>query len=175
MEIYHVTKESPEWLFKAYDYVRTDAFCFGQNIPIETEFSHDAPREDLQAVVLVEDHKPVAGCRIAFPAKGVGKIERVCVIREKQKSGYGSILIEDAEKWILESGVKHIVISSQDRAAGFYNKLGYVTNYEVSPSVYERPREKKPDEEKKEKRINLGFSCVLVEKYLPDGEDEKRE
>lgn len=168
MEIYHITAESPEWLLKAYDYVRTDAFCFGQGIPIEMEFSHDTPREDVRAVVMVEDHKPVAGCRIAYPMDGVGKIERVCVIRERQKSGYGRILIEDAEKWILESGVKHIVINSQDRAAGFYNKLGYVTNYDVSPSVYEKPREKKeeiPDKEKKEKKINLGFSCVLVEKY----------
>lgn len=172
MEIYHVTNGAPEWLYKAYDYIRTDAFCFGQNIPVETEFSHDGPKEELQAVILVEDHKPVAGCRITYPKEGVGKIERVCVIREKQKSGYGRILIEDAEKWILESGVKHIVINSQDRAAGFYNRLGYVTNYNVSPSVYEKPREKKeediPEEVRRVMRKNLGFSCVLVEKYYDE-------
>ncbi|MBO5523611.1 MAG: GNAT family N-acetyltransferase, partial [Roseburia sp.] len=115
MEIYRVKKGSPDWLYKAYDYVRTDAFCFGQGIPVETEFSHDGAEEDLLAVVLVEEHKPLAGCRITYPKEGVGKIERVCVIREKQKSGYGRILIEEAEKWILEEGRKHIVISSQDR------------------------------------------------------------
>lgn len=169
MEIYRVKKDSPAWLYKAYDYVRTDAFCFGQNIPIETEFSHDEPLEELLAVVLVEDHKPIAGCRIAYPKEGVGKIERVCVIREKQKSGYGKILIEEAEKWITESGIKHIVINSQDRAAGFYNRLGYVTNLEVSPSVYEKPRADLPpidEAQKEENRKRLGFTCVLVEKYI---------
>lgn len=169
MEIYRIKEGSPDWLYKAYDYVRTDAFCFGQNIPIETEFSHDARSEELLAVVLVEDHKPVGGCRITYPKEGVGKIERVCVVREKQKSGYGRILIEEAEKWLTESGVKHIVISSQDRSAGFYNKLGYVTNLEVSPGIYEKPRADLPPEDEAQKEINrkkLGFTCVLVEKYI---------
>ena len=30
-EIYRVEKGSEEWKYKAYDYVRTDAFCCGQN------------------------------------------------------------------------------------------------------------------------------------------------
>lgn len=169
MEIYRVEKGSPGWLYKAYDYVRTDAFCFGQNIPIETEFAHDEPLEELFAIVLVEDHKPMAGCRIAYPKEGVGKIERVCVVREKQKSGYGRILIEEAEKWLMEGGIRHIVINSQDRAAGFYHKLGYVTNLAVSPSVYEKPRaDVAPIDEaqKEENRKRLGFTCVLVEKYI---------
>ncbi|MBD5452218.1 MAG: GNAT family N-acetyltransferase [Lachnospiraceae bacterium] len=169
MEIYRIKEGSPDWLYKAYDYVRTDAFCFGQNIPIETEFAHDAVSEELLAIVLVEDHKPVGGCRITYPKESVGKIERVCVIREKQKSGYGRILIEEAEKWLMESGVKHIVITSQDRAAGFYNKLGYVTNLEVSPSIYEKPRtdlEPEDEAQKELKRKKLGFTCVLVEKYI---------
>ena len=144
---------------------------FGQNIPIETEFSHDEPLEELLAIVLVEDHKPVGGCRITYPRAGVGKIERVCVIREKQKSGYGSILIKEAEKWLTESGIRHIVISSQDRAAGFYNKLGYVTNLEVNPGIYEKPRAGVPLVDVVQKEIhrkNLGFTCVLVEKYMSE-------
>ena len=39
-EIYRVEKGSEEWKYKAYDYVRTDAFCLGQNIPIELEFGY---------------------------------------------------------------------------------------------------------------------------------------
>ena len=89
VEIYRIEKGAEAWKYKAYDYVRTDAFCVGQGIPIELEFSHDEKEEELQAVLLVEDHKPVAGCRIAFPNEKTGKIERVCVVREKQKGGYG--------------------------------------------------------------------------------------
>ena len=47
-EIYRIEKGSEEWKYKAYDYVRTDAFCFGQNIPIELEYDHHAPKKDEQ-------------------------------------------------------------------------------------------------------------------------------
>ena len=164
-EIYRVEKGSEEWKYKAYDYVRTDAFCCGQNIPIELEFGQDESKDDLQAILLTEDHKPVAGCRIAFPAEKTGKIERVCVVREKQKSGYGRVLIEAAEKWLKEYGVDHIVITSQDRAAGFYEKLGYKLNPDADLSVYDHHAPKKDEEPKKPKK-NLGFTCVLVEKYV---------
>ena len=47
MEAFRVTKDSPKWLFEAYDYARTDAFVFGQNIPITAEYSHDEPVDDM--------------------------------------------------------------------------------------------------------------------------------
>ena len=169
MEIYRVKNGSPDWLYKAYDYVRTDAFCFGQNIPIEMEFSHDEPWTELHAIVLVEDHKPVAGCRISYPRESVGKIERVCVVREKQKSGYGSLLIKEAESWIAESGIRHIVINSQDRAADFYRKFGYAVNLVVNPGIYEKTEaDLLPDDRirQEEHRKDLGFTCVLVEKFI---------
>lgn len=166
-EIYRIQPGSEDWKYRAYDYVRTDAFCFGQNIPIELEFAHDGSREELRALLLMEDHKPVAGCRIAFPQEGVGKIERVCVIREKQKSGYGSVLIEAAENWLKEYAVRHIVISSQDRAAGFYQKLGYQLNTETEPSVYESHHDSAADKDlPKKPKKDMGFTCVLVEKYV---------
>lgn len=169
MEVYRVKKGSPAWLYKAYDFVRTDSFCYGQNIPIEMEFEHDGSIDELLAIVLVEDHKPIAGCRITYPKEDVGKIERVCVVRERQKSGCGRILLKEAEKWIAERGIKHIVINSQDRAEGFYNKAGYTTNPDVSPSVYEAQRagDEPLDEAKREEiRKILGFSNVLVEKFI---------
>ena len=39
MDIYRITASSPEWQITAYNYIRTDAFCFGQRIPVEMEFS----------------------------------------------------------------------------------------------------------------------------------------
>ena len=122
-------------------------------------------------MILIEDHKPVAGCRIAFPDEKTGKIERVCVVRGKQKGGYGRILIQEAENWLKEYGVNHIVISSQDRAAGFYEKLGYQLNPDVDPSVYDKhhKQEEKPKQEPSRPKNApgpFGFTCVLVEKYL---------
>ena len=57
VEIYRIEKGAETWKYKAYDYVRTDAFCVGQSIPIELEFSHDEKEEDLQAVILIEDDR----------------------------------------------------------------------------------------------------------------------
>lgn len=84
-EIYRVEKGSEEWKYKAYDYVRTDAFCCGQNIPIELEFGQDESKDDLQAILVTEDHKPVAGCRIAFPAKDRKNRACLCCQRKTEK------------------------------------------------------------------------------------------
>lgn len=168
MEIYRIEKkETRDWLYKAYDYVRMDAFVFGQGIPIQMEFGHDDLPEDLEAVVILEDGRPIAGCRITYPRDTIGKIGRVCVIREKQRSGVGHILISEAEKWIRERGYGHIVINSQDRAAAFYEKCGYHLVPGADPEIYENhPPRRVADEEKETHRKDLGFGCVPVEKYF---------
>ena len=164
MEFYRVTKDSPNWHFKAYDYVRTDAFCFGQNIKIETEFSHDDPDEEIQAIVAIDDHKPIAGLRITYPAPNIGRIGRVCVVRERQKSGIGKQLIAEAEKWIFETGVTHVVITAQDRVAGFYEKCGYTINPNIDPDIFDPHKLTLSPEERIKRRGANGFVCVTMEK-----------
>lgn len=166
MDVYRITPDSPNWQLISYDFVRTDSFVFGQNIPIEREFSHDPPIEMLRGILLVEDHKPIAGCRIAYPTESIAKIERVCVIRERQRSGVGRILIEEAEKWIAENGYRHVVISSQDRAAGFYEKVGYTLNPDADPDQYTWHSAGFDPVAARANRPNLGFVCVLMEKDL---------
>ena len=185
MEVYRVTGTSPKWQLHAYNYIRTDAFCVGQGIPVETEFRGDASDDDFQGILVVEDHKPVAGLRIAYPKPDVAKIERVCTVREKQKGGYGRVMIEAAERWIAEQGITHIVISSQDRAQGFYEKCGYVYNPDVSAHAYDAPRKEEGPRPERPAGFHPNFTCVLVEKYLdpaaatdpgaPDGEAGGRE
>ncbi len=169
MEIFRVTKNSPQWLHRAYEYARTDAFCFGQGIPINFEYGHDEPiSEDYKAVVLIDDGKPVAGCRITFPRADIGKIGRVCVVRSYQRKGVGKKLIEEAEEWILEHKVSKIVINSQDRAQKFYEKLGYELVLGVDPRYYEEATGNLDDlpHDYVPKKNPLGFSCVLVEKHV---------
>ena len=175
MDIYRVTGESPKWQIHAYNYIRTDAFCVGQGIPVEAEFNGDGKEEDFQGILVVEDHKPVAGLRIAYPRPDVGKIERVCTVREKQKSGYGRVMIEAAEQWIAEQGIYHIVISSQDRARGFYEKCGYVYNPDVSAHEYDPPRKEEKEKAPRPTGFHPAFTCVLVEKYLNTDKAEETE
>ncbi|MDO4460310.1 MAG: GNAT family N-acetyltransferase [Clostridia bacterium] len=167
MEIYRVTSESEAWKRKAYDSIRVDAFCYGQNIPVEIEFSDDDVEDDFNGILVVDDHKPIAGLKIVYPNENTAKIERVCTVREEQKSGYGRKMISAAEEWIKEKGISHIVISSQDRARGFYEKCGYTYNPDVSPNVYKvQPKKEKKKENKPKVEFHPDFVCVLVEKHI---------
>lgn len=172
MEIYRVTESSPSWQKIAYDYIRVDAFVVGQGIPVEREFEGDAPESQLQALVLVEDHKPVAGLRIVYPEGKFAQIQRVATVRDRQRSGYGSILIGEAEKWIAENGYSQILITSQDRSVGFYTSNGYKILPDSDFETYfpeDVARRRKREEERKargEEAPNLGFTIVLVEKWL---------
>ena len=177
MDVYRVTGSSPAWQRLAYNHIRIDAFCVGQNIPVELEFRGDGTEEDFRGILVVEDHKPVAGLRIAFPRPDVAKIERVCTVREKQKGGYGRVMIEAAEKWIAEEGISHVVISSQDRAQGFYEKCGYTLNPDVSAHEYDAPKKETAQPKQVERPVDFhpDFTCVLVEKYLPTDNKAKKE
>ena len=172
MEIYRVTESSPRWQKIAYDSVRVDAFNVGQGIPVEREFEGDLSLDEVPAVILIEDHKPVAGLRIAYREGGIAQIQRVATVREKQRGGYGSILIREAEKWIKENGVRHVLITSQDRSVGFYEANGYTILPQSDYDAYfpeEASRRKAREEERKkhpEAFPNLGFSILLVEKFL---------
>ncbi|MBQ9643263.1 MAG: GNAT family N-acetyltransferase [Lachnospiraceae bacterium] len=167
MKIYRVTGDSPRWQRIAYDYVRTDSFCFGQKIPMVAEFEQDGPEETFEGILVTEDERPVCGLKISYPRRDVARIERVCTIREKQKSGYGRIMISEAEKWIAEKGYDHILIVSQDRAQGFYEKCGYVLNEALTPlDVWPEDRELPAKPPKHESGFVPDFKVVMVEKYL---------
>ena len=58
MDVYRVTGSSPAWQRLAYNHIRIDAFCVGQNIPVELEFRGDGTEEDFRGILVVEDHKP---------------------------------------------------------------------------------------------------------------------
>ena len=176
MELYRVNGQSPAWQRIAYDYIRTDAFVVGQGIPVEREFEGDGPAEDLEAVLLVEDHKPVAGLRITYPHGEFAQIQRVATVREKQRGGYGSILMREAERWIAEKGFRHILITSQDRSVGFYEANGY---HRLPPESLDRyfpedaERRRRREEERRknpEAHPGFGFTIILVEKHLNENE-----
>lgn len=177
IEVYRVTGDSPRWQKIAYDYVRLDSFVVGQGIPVELEFCDDGSENDIRAVLLLKDHKPVSGCRITYhgdPGTGYAKIERIATVRENQRSGFGARMIAEAEKWIRENGYHHVLITSQDRSVGFYNAIGYETRSDEVYAKYfpeDAARKKKRAAEIAKERAEgkagpMSFTCVLVEKYI---------
>lgn len=110
-------------------YVRLDEFVreFSGGVSHELD-SSDGP-DTPYILVMNELGKPVGTCRLRYLDEHTGKIERVSVLKEYRKFGAGTIAIHAAEDWLRENGVTKIVINSRKSAIGFYEKLGYITDW----------------------------------------------
>jgi GNAT superfamily N-acetyltransferase len=98
--------------------------------PIELymEFHEDTP--ETEYILALVGKVPAGTCRLDPISADTAKIERVSVIPEFQGLKIGRQVMEEAEKWLREKGIRHIVITARDAAVGFYEKLGYVANYD---------------------------------------------
>lgn len=125
VELIRATKT---WQRAGVYYVRTQAVVKESHIPLYEEFD-ESDKEDTPYVLVLDGIYPVAACRVHFVDDKLAKIERVCVLKEYRKHGIGKMLIEGAEKWIKEEGIKKIVITSREEAVGFYQALGYRADF----------------------------------------------
>lgn len=126
MKVIRVTEE---WQRAGVHYVRTEGMVKDFSLTLEGEFEADTP-ESLYVLALA-GNLPVSTCRLkivdANDGSGelVGKIERVATIPDYRSQGIGSLVIDEAEKWLKEMGAKKVLINSRKAAVRFYEKLGY--------------------------------------------------
>lgn len=125
MEAVRVTKDK-EWLKAGVYFVRTQAMCFGFDVPLEMEFEDDTAEQEY--ILVLDDGKPVSTCRVSVE-EGVGHVERVATLESYRGKHFGAAGIVAAEQWLKEKGVKKIAINSREAALGFYEKLGYVADH----------------------------------------------
>jgi GNAT superfamily N-acetyltransferase len=110
-------------------YIRLDEFVHEFDIGVEHELD-DRDTPETPYILVMDDHrKPVGTCRLRYLEDCTGKIERVSVLKQFRGTGAGRVAIAAAEDWLRENGVTKIVINSRDTAVGFYEKLGYVTDW----------------------------------------------
>ena len=83
-------------------------------------------------IVLFLDGKAVATCRY-FSDGGSYKVGRIAVLKNYRGRNFGSAVLLEAEKQIAMLGGKSVILHSQLRACGFYEKLGYVPYGEIEP------------------------------------------
>ncbi len=76
--------------------------------------------------LLFDGDKAVAVAR-AFDSQNGWHIGRVAVDSAYRRSGVGRLIMEKSEDFLKSTGVTELVLSSQDHAIGFYEKLGYKT------------------------------------------------
>ena len=126
MKVIRVTEE---WQRAGVHYVRTEGMVKDFSLTLEGEFEADTP-ESLYVLALAEN-LPVSTCRLKIvdasdgSGEKVGKIERVATIPDYRSKGIGSLVIDEAEKWLKEMGAKKVLINSRKAAVRFYEKLGY--------------------------------------------------
>ena len=129
MKVIRVTEE---WQRAGVHYVRTEGMVKDFSLTLEGEFEADTP-ESLYVLALAEN-LPVSTCRLKIvdtsdasdgSGEKIGKIERVATIPDYRSQGIGSLVIDEAEKWLKEMGAKKVLINSRKAAVRFYEKLGY--------------------------------------------------
>lgn len=83
---------------------------------------------DGQAVHLLalDDGHPVATARL-IPARGYGKVGRICVLPSHRGTGLGAALVRYAiDQCRGMPGVDRVFLSAQTHAIAFYERLGFV-------------------------------------------------
>lgn len=110
-------------------YVRIQAMAKKYHITLEEEFDeHD--NDETKYIVILDDDFPVATCRFYEIEDGAVMIGRVVVLPEYRGQGLGSKAVISAEEWAGELGYTRAVLESRVEKTGFYEKLGYIADYD---------------------------------------------
>lgn len=124
MKIKRIATE--EDLYAAFD-IRKEVFVEEQGIPLADEFDEfDDVNGQCEHILVYNEDKPVGTGRIRF-VEGIGKLERICILKEYRKFGLGRIIISELEKIAGDKGVAQVKLHGQTQAEGFYHKLSYRT------------------------------------------------
>lgn len=103
-------------------YVRKTVFVEEQNVPAERE--QDEYESESAHFVLYENKEPVGAGRFRTIGNA-GKVERICVLKEKRNKGYGKLIMKKIEQYAMEQGIFKLKLNAQIQAIPFYLQIGY--------------------------------------------------
>lgn len=106
----------------AYD-VRKKVFVDEQGVPISLEI--DEFDQTAAHFIVYDEKQPIGAGRIREISPGIGKVERVCVLRELRGKHLGNLIMRELERHAKSAGMAKIVLNAQSYAVPFYEKLGY--------------------------------------------------
>ncbi|MGM0124233.1 hypothetical protein IGI37_001607 [Enterococcus sp. AZ194] len=135
-----------EWLKAAAFYIRYQVFVLEQKISPEEEFDALDYSGDVLYLVCFEEDKPIATLRYQKLEPHVLNPDRFCVSLQYRGQGIGRKLLLKAEAQAKKEGCNTSVLSAEEHAYAFYQKLGY----QVCLAPY----------------IEDGVSCVKMVKQL---------
>ncbi|MEK3887354.1 GNAT family N-acetyltransferase [Bacillus sp. FSL K6-3431] len=102
--------------------VRMKVFVEEQNVPSELEI------DDLEAeathFVLYNDDRPGGAGRFRV-VENIGKVERICVLKDDRKAGAGARIMNAIEEYASSLQLQSLKLNAQTSAIAFYERLGY--------------------------------------------------
>lgn len=111
--------------------IRKKVFVEEQQVPEEEELdSFDVLGDESQHVLLTENNISVGTGRVRL-VDGYGKLQRVAILNEYRKHGFGKVIILKLEQLAAEQGATKAKLDAQVHAIGFYEKLGYSVQSDV--------------------------------------------
>jgi predicted GNAT family N-acyltransferase len=113
--------ETEKELQDAYS-VRKTVFVEEQQVPVEEEI--DEHEGSATHFVLYEDNEPIGAGRFRV-LDGIGKVERICVLKDYRGTGAGKVVMSSIEKYANDKGFSCLKLNAQTHAIPFYSKLGY--------------------------------------------------
>ncbi|WP_040983416.1 GNAT family N-acetyltransferase [Oceanobacillus jeddahense] len=107
--------------------IRKEIFVKEQEVAEEEEFdAFDWLDADCDHILVYYDNQPVGTGRVR-EVEGIGKLERICILKPYRKYGLGKVVVDSLEEIALEKGLTRAKLHGQTHAEGFYHKLGYET------------------------------------------------
>ncbi|KMN46002.1 GNAT family N-acetyltransferase [Bacillus paramycoides] len=112
-------------------HIRKEVFVKEQSVPLEDEFdTFDRIGEECKHILVYYNELPVGTGRIRF-VDGIGKLERICILKDYRKYGLGKVIIQSLEEIAHKKEAIKVKLHGQTHAEGFYKKLGYQTSSDV--------------------------------------------
>ncbi len=104
--------------------VRRKVFVDEQGVPLSLELDY----LDLTAAhfVVYSEDTPIGAGRIRETSEGIGKVERVSILKEYRGKHLGNLIMNALEEHAVATGMHKIILNAQSYAIPFYEKLGYV-------------------------------------------------
>ncbi|MGN1402006.1 MAG: GNAT family N-acetyltransferase [Bacillus sp. (in: firmicutes)] len=118
-----------EELKKAFD-IRKEVFIKEQLVPEQDEFDEYDTLGTADHILADLDGQVAGTARLRI-VDGIGKLERVCLLKPFRKRGLGKALIAELEQIAKEKGFAEVKLHGQTHAENFYRKLGYETTSDV--------------------------------------------
>ncbi|MCX7998845.1 MAG: GNAT family N-acetyltransferase [Leptospiraceae bacterium] len=117
--------QTPKELEECFE-IRKKVFIEEQKVTYEEEFDEFDSALNTRHFTLKVEAKTIGTCRLR-KAKDGFKIERVALLKDYRKHGYGTRLMEFVINYCKDLKAKRIYLYAQEEVIPFYEKLGFST------------------------------------------------